>query len=252
MSQIIGFGGTFYTLWTYSTRENFYVDSYGNSYCTGGITNYYFLKNISTDLNKVKELYPHLSIDEGLKGRYVSWQKVDKIELPAHLFPQGFWEEGNPIMQSENDKALWKLYLAKSRKDKAIARHIVNARRRLIDLGFLRRFEGQYCTPEYIDRLKAKKSLIEAKNSLEHGLHFKDGERLDLSIKKLESFSFDSAFGSTYVITYASECGRLFKYMGGTPPDIDTEYVKVKATIKHSEYKGLPETKLQRIKVVAP
>lgn len=250
MPQIIGFGGKFYTLWTYNNINNYYVDSYGNSYCTGGVTHYYYLKNISTDLEKVKELYPDLSINDELKGRYGSWEKAIKIELPAHLFPQGFWEEGNIIMESDNTTALWKLYLATSHHDSdKIIRHIVNARRRLINLGLLRRFEGRYSTPEYIDKIKAKRAINEAKNSLQSGWHFNVGDRISLSIKKLDSFAFDSAFGTTYVINYGSECGRLFKYMGGTPPDIDNQYVKVVATIKHDQYNEIPETKLQRIKI---
>jgi hypothetical protein len=41
----------------------------------------------------------------------------------------------------------------------------------------------------------------------------------------------------------------MVKYMGSTPPEVATDdFTPVIATIKHENYKGQPETKLQRVK----
>lgn len=62
-------------------------------------------------------------------------------------------------------------------------------------------------------------------------------------------FSFDTQYGTTYIVTLIDDNNRLFKYMGANTPDIKGEFVTIKATVKHSEYKEQPETKLQRIKI---
>ena len=62
---IIGFAGTYYTLWNIDV-----VPSYNhNGECIGHHLNYAYIKNISTDVDKVKSLYPSLNIDLSLSGK---------------------------------------------------------------------------------------------------------------------------------------------------------------------------------------
>jgi hypothetical protein len=84
--QLIGFANTFYTLWDYRTETTYVTDSYGNHHASGSVTHYYFRKNVSTDLDKVKRLHPDLSIDDSLRGRNSSWDCVGRIELPSDIF----------------------------------------------------------------------------------------------------------------------------------------------------------------------
>ncbi len=65
----IGFATQFYTLWDVDSQPTYFQDSYGNTHQTGVITHYHYIKNISTDIDKVKELYPNTPIDDSLKGR---------------------------------------------------------------------------------------------------------------------------------------------------------------------------------------
>ena len=58
MKQIIGFTNVYYTLWRYETESNEHYE----------LTKYYYVKNVSKDLDKVKQLYPDLEIDTELKG----------------------------------------------------------------------------------------------------------------------------------------------------------------------------------------
>jgi hypothetical protein len=87
--QIIGFATEFYTLWDYNTENLYTTDARGNHHHTGVKHNYYYIQNISKDLETVKAKYPGLSIDEGLRGKHRSFDRVDRIEMPAEYFPHG-------------------------------------------------------------------------------------------------------------------------------------------------------------------
>ena len=69
MTQAIGFANKFYTLWTIRKDDNFFQDAYGNARCVGSTIHYTYHKNISTDINKVKELFPNLEVYEDLHGK---------------------------------------------------------------------------------------------------------------------------------------------------------------------------------------
>lgn len=86
MGQIIGFATEFYTLWSYRTDGVYVTDAYGNHHKTGNITHYTYHKNVSKSLDKVRELYPNLSIDEGLRGKTRSFSTEGKQEKPAGYF----------------------------------------------------------------------------------------------------------------------------------------------------------------------
>jgi len=61
--ETIGFGGTYYTLW--------YV------YEKDGYVHYDYVKNISTDEEKAKRLYPKADIDMSLKGSHSFTRKIE-------------------------------------------------------------------------------------------------------------------------------------------------------------------------------
>ena len=57
MKQIIGFATQFYTLWDYEVVNNYVQDSYGNYHVSSQTTKYFYIKNISKDIDKVKGMY---------------------------------------------------------------------------------------------------------------------------------------------------------------------------------------------------
>lgn len=89
MAQVIGFAGTFYTLWDVRKDEVYYTAPNGKHYLTGYTYYYTYLRNISTDLDKAKSLYPDLGIDEGLKGKTQSWVSENKEDLCPHIMKFG-------------------------------------------------------------------------------------------------------------------------------------------------------------------
>jgi len=122
------------------------------------------------------------------------------------------------------------------------------AKQMLIDNGYVE-YNDDVISEEAYQEIQYDLQRENYLNSLEKGHHFENGKRISLELKEIDSFSFDGYYGTTFVITYASKCGKIFKYMGGNPADISRdEFETVKATIKHDNYNGEKETKLQRIK----
>lgn len=88
MKQIIGFATQFYTLWNYEAVPQYKTDSYGNHHQTGIEHKYYYCKNVSTDLDKVKALFPNVEIDTELRGTS-SFTRNEKLDLPENYFWAG-------------------------------------------------------------------------------------------------------------------------------------------------------------------
>jgi len=85
MKKIIGFATQFYTLWDYEAIPQYKTDSYGNHHQTGVNHNYYYIKNVSTDIDKVKTLFPSIEIDTELRGTS-SFTRNEKLDLPENYF----------------------------------------------------------------------------------------------------------------------------------------------------------------------
>lgn len=85
MKGIIGFATQFYTLWDYEAIPQYKTDNYGNHHQTGVDHKFYYIKNISTDLGKVKALFPNIEIDTELRGTS-SFTRNEKLDLPENYF----------------------------------------------------------------------------------------------------------------------------------------------------------------------
>lgn len=262
MSHIIGFANKFYTLWDYQKEVHYSTTADYKHVATGVTHKYFYIKNISTDIDKVKSLYPNVGIDDSLKGKVRSWEHREKIDYPTEYFPYGRLE-GELIMEATDVWQLNRLYEESDVRRKALAR------RRLVQLGELVRYDWiepiydyneatnthtqkgekkhKYISKEGYDRkIKELKRLEEVSKS---EFVFNDGDRVKVRVKKVSSFGFDTNYGYCHVITYQSDDNKKLIYKGNTPPDIQDEFYTITATIKHNEYKGEKQTLLQRIKV---
>ena len=108
MKQIIGFATQFYTLWNYESVPQYKTDSYGNHHQTGIEHKYYYCKNVSTDLDKVKALYPNVEIDTELRGTS-SFTRNEKLDLPNNYFWAGKYAGKliDEILDSDFNYCLW-------------------------------------------------------------------------------------------------------------------------------------------------
>jgi len=108
MKKVIGFATQFYTLWDYEAVPKYKTDSYGNHHQTGVNHNYYYIKNVSTDIDKVKALFPNVEIDTELKGTS-SFTKNEKMDLPEGYFWSGKYAGKliNEIIESDFEYCLW-------------------------------------------------------------------------------------------------------------------------------------------------
>jgi hypothetical protein len=253
----IGFSGTYYCLWSWRLEKTYEAGNNGQYHITDSYRKYSYIKRISTDIEKVKSLYPNYEIQEDLRGRKWDWDDSPVRNKPTETqFPIGRLR-GQDILTSADTKALWSLYLA---PDSGIGRNKVYARRRLAELGLLvpykwsktvKGLEGDtvirrsYCSPKHVEKLEAEKVRVK-------GLFYNDGEKVTLDVKEVRSFTFATQFGTCFVIEYVDTDNRIFKYKGSKPPYFENNdtFTTIKATIKHSNYKGQDETLIQRISII--
>jgi hypothetical protein len=85
------------------------TDTYGKHWPSVNYTYYTFHKNISKDLDKVKELYPDVSIDEGLRGISRSFSKKGTEDLSPELIKFGkyYGMTISEIAEKDFDYLLW-------------------------------------------------------------------------------------------------------------------------------------------------
>lgn len=266
----IGFATKFYTLWDYTVEKVYFTDCNGKHHLSGHRHVYHYIKNISQNLDKVKEMYPDIEPNHELFGRNSYWEKTETIDFTDTQFPYGNYR-GTEIMEC-NDT--FQLRRCLEDQHKVGARRRVLARRRLIELGELVRYhhlkvitsnyngydEGRpiiscvavrkYATPrdvENFEKIKAEE-LRKAQTVFLH----QDGEKVELDLKLVDRFSFPTQFGLCFIATYKDKADNVYKYKGSSPPNIENDdFYHVKCTIKHNDYRGEKQTLIQRVKIIS-
>lgn len=137
MTYVIGFANKFYTLWTVQSESLYSTIHSANGeqhYKSGERTICTYIKNVSTDLNKVKELHPELEIWENLRGKTSSFEYENgysRIEYADDVFSRGYLR-GQSIAACEDVRSLqWSYDNEYSDSTKS------NIEARLNELGFV-------------------------------------------------------------------------------------------------------------------
>jgi len=244
---VIGKADTFYTLWqvhTYEAKRQVstqYTDVYR-------VTEKIFIQNLSSKSlddamlrsekigNKALEFNPELRGTKSFTSSEFTGKRIDMF--PVDVFPFGKLV-GEKIMECEDTWQLIRTY-----KGDNNPRRRVIARARLIDLGELVRLNGEWVTLDRVEELRVEK--------LEKGHVFSDGERVQIDVRLINSFHFETAYGWSTIQIFETSCGKVVKYVGASPIDgVDKQtFVQVKATVKHTEYRDMPETRIMRAKVI--
>lgn len=105
----IGFANKFYTLWDYESETVYKTDSYGTHHPVSINHKYTYIKNISFDLDKVKEMYPGVDIDENLRGVSTSFTVGNDINLPVDFFWVGKYcgQKIQEVIQKDLGYCVW-------------------------------------------------------------------------------------------------------------------------------------------------
>lgn len=279
----MSFANHFYTLWNVWETEDW--DRARNIPYI--ITHYAYCQNLSMNkeeaVKKITAMAAEHSWEEdlSLKGgsRYYTKRRIAALDLWKFTFGKLTGQD----MRISND--VWQLNRALS--EEANGRRRVYARRRLIELGEMVKYAwqerskeikegtdeelqiaaGQLCmtveefkysvgTTIAVDKftyrswcpkkLHAYKLMDKMK-----GHHFEDGKRVELQLQLVGKVrEFEGQYGTSYLMNFKDTEGRMYKYMGSTRQQISLDsFTACKATVKHEEYKGQKETKLQRIKI---
>lgn len=280
--QVIGFTNVYYTLWSVSKPYKHYFDQYSWEWRIDKN----FVQNLSLKFEEAKaKVEGEYEIDLGLRGESYQWVSVGDgqrySDFPVWLFPWGKAKDED-ITQSENIWQLERFYkigLEAASSMMNERRRGVFCRQRLIELGALTRIDWVEYIREDVNwgkRDSNGNNLVEDRQDVPHkrkyataydmrGIerkrvqdklisssthHYNEGDKVVLELKEVSRGGYDTMYGYNYIVTYEDVEGRIFKYIGTSPLEVIEDCKKVKGTIKHSEYNGVKETRLQRIKLV--
>lgn len=151
-NHVIGFAGTFYTLWNVDVKPSYNK----NGDCTGHHLNYVYIKNISTDADKVKSLYPELDIDITLTGKrsFTLFRPVAET-FADDVFGFGKYKGQSIVSCKDIDYVYWAFesgYFTEANK--------VYAERVLTGAGYYI-VDGFVCSPEDYERLMEERAFAE-------------------------------------------------------------------------------------------
>lgn len=252
----LGFSNQFYTLWEVGEPYKKYgAGCVINGVFTGDFTLVQactYIQNLSLDYDaaiaKIAEKSAgQFRVDLGLRGTSSFARSCGTgNDTPDYIFTFGQLA-GQDIRICDN---VWQLKRAVT--EERGKRRRVYARRRLIELGELVRNsmgaeagKESWITPGH---LKYVSDRLDKRSKSGH--FFENGNRIELSIKRIGGVSWPSQYGTVYVEEYITEDGKVVKYKGSSPLDIEDDFVHISATIEHIEYKGQPETRLKRPKIL--
>jgi len=264
--KTIGFTNVYYTLW--EVGEVYAIPRYYNGMNIGNDyhQDFTYIQNLSKDLDRAKEKVTRLTdkfdIDLDLRGHssFRAFVRSD-VKDREHYYGEDCFSFGRMEgTRFEDATDVWQLKRA-MREEKSPRRRVW-ARRRLIELGEIVRYShvvSEFHTlngiEQWIDVRYNYATLEEVARFEEEkkgGHHFRNGEKVELEVKKLRSFWFETMYGSSNVTVYITADDKIVKYVGSSPIEsMDTEepeWIRIRGTVKHTEYKGKPETRLQRIK----
>jgi len=241
----IGFASKYYTLWLVVEGESYTVFSY--------------MQNLSISegkaISKFQKMYPDENpiIDYALFGSTSFTKQVQKKYNPDEF---SFGKlSGQKISESDDE---WQLCRARNDEDTETRRGL--AHNRLIELGRLVEYKGEWMTPENKASFERETEKLAG-----HAWYYEDKKRVTLEGLNIEDFFyFDTDYGSAIVMTFVALDGKKFKYLGTSHPSFKTEdeegcinytlyknvsNIKLVGTINHTDYKGRCETRIKRIKI---
>lgn len=283
----LGFTNHYYTLWVVTNQIKYgrgsVVDGQFQGECYH-VVKYLYQQNLSMDYDAAIEKITAMAGERGfeedltLKGSHSFDRTIRTFNnMPDWQFTFGKLYQRD--IRTSND--IWQLNRAMNKEPKPRSR--VYARRRLVELGELVRFDWieklrtydfeeteiynvkiinvkhKYATPAQKERYEAK---MKQNSMSDH--YFTKGAKVELEVKEVSKFSFDTQYGTSYIQIFETKCGKIVKYMGASPLSFEVlidnnsvnyeyekvEWLKIKGTVKHSEYNGQKETRLQRIKIL--
>lgn len=274
--KLIGFATEYYTLWNEATIEHYRTNEKGEHFHAGTTIKYTYIQNLSKDEDTALEKFAKrfkvniedIEVDESLRGiPSRSFEKYIARAIPADEFPFGRFQYCK-IADCDDVFQLKRVYqgegaIGGNRESKSTpARRRVLARRKLVQLGELIRFDhmadlwdndkGEWLKEavptKYILKWEYERILKVQASAWAHNT----GDKITTELRWIKSTGYESAYGYVSIVTYASRDGIEYIYQGTTPPNIpkDDEFYKVQGTIKNTEYKEIKQNTIQRVKLL--
>lgn len=111
-------------------------------------------------------------------------------------------------------------------------------------------YKEMFMANEQYAKFVAKEQLLD---SLIHGHHEKNGERITKEMTIVRVGGYESIYGYINILTMHDEEKKMYTYKGGSFPitAANGDKIKLTATIKHDIYKEKATTYIQRVKIIA-
>jgi len=239
---IIGFTEQYYTLWSFVDETIYVTDANGKHWPSHKVVHYTYHKNISMDEEAARAAYPDAKLDMGLRGESTwTWNAKEEEgeDLSPHIikFGRHCGQTVDYIIEEDFEYAMWMV----NKADISLAtRELFHANKKV----WARIMEEETAHEIAKDRKELER--------LSMGHHYTNGEKVELEIAEVyAAFGFDTQFGHCSIRKMMTTDNKTVIYMGSNPPDYPEEgKFKIKATIKHDEYRGEKQTKIQRIKII--
>ena len=140
----------------------------------------------------------------------------------------------------DDNSGIWYETMSKSDPIRIAATEI------LIERGIVVEFNDRLMTKEAAENLK----VLMEKNSNSNFIGVL-GERIEIDVTVEKSTYYETAFGTIFVFTMRDKNDNVIVYRGQTLCIQPGEQIRIKGTIKdHSEYKGVKQTIVQRVKIL--
>ena len=124
--QIIGFATEFFTLWDMWTETIYVMAPSGQYHPSHNIDHYSYIKNISTDREKVNALYPGLPFDENLRGQMRNFDVKRDEDLSPEIikFGKHYGKHIEQIAAEDFSYMLWLLDNCRNQATKALCEQL--------------------------------------------------------------------------------------------------------------------------------
>lgn len=264
-TTLIGFATQYYTYWHYTECPIYSNTKDGKSHLIGIRQNYTYIKNLSKDLETAKNKYIKntknqnpdwdMVIDNSLRGETRSFYREKRTEnIPKEYFNVGKYY-GELISECKDISYLeWAYKNILSDEQREIAFKILGENGYMIHT--YESGETELMTVEEVEDLKRMEEHNKYIDSLQKGLLFNDGEKVELLGKCIGKKVKDGYYGTVYTYWFDVD-GMQIRYEGSKeyPQIEEMEEYKLSGTVKHTSYysewenRQLEYTKLLRMKV---
>ena len=262
----IGRRGKLYTLWAYNSFRG----------------NEYFIKSLSANkdeaVRKATEYFENVkkaNLERFEKGLLFFNPEIfceTKDWNDFNCVPFGKYEGMELEEFNDNNYKTWLFFEMLENKDNEHIKFFNALKDHVLNNKIIVEYDGEYLKYNFYEKImngeyvkydgkyihhKKYESILLDEKLKEESEYFGDvGDKFEGKVTLLKNFSFETAFGTLYIVTFLTEDNNVILYKGSKDFfdfNFDDIEFYIKGTIKdHTEYNGVKQTQLKNVKDFSP